>query len=82
MQSCPSQFTTGALRFLLLLPCWLLASLPLLSHNGGMHGSTQADQLLEKLRVLHPDPQAAGREKPWAWFGPISSNKAMTPNPF
>ena len=31
-------------------------------HHGGKHGSMQADMVLEKeLRVLHLDPQAAGR---------------------
>ena len=32
-------------------------------HHGRKHGGTQADMVLEKeLRVLHPDPKAAGRE--------------------
>ena len=32
-------------------------------HHGRKHGSMQADMVLEKeLRVLHLDPQAAGRE--------------------
>ena len=28
-------------------------------HHGGKHGSLQADMVLEELRVLHLDPQAA-----------------------
>jgi hypothetical protein len=33
-------------------------------HHGWEHGSTQVDMVLEKeLRVSHPDPQAAGRER-------------------
>lgn len=32
--------------------------------HGGKHGGTQADEMLEKEhRVLHPDPQAMGRER-------------------
>ena len=31
-------------------------------HHGGKHGGMQADMVLErKLRVLHMDPQGAGR---------------------
>ena len=29
--------------------------------NGEKHGGMLADTLLEGLRILHPDPQAAGR---------------------
>jgi hypothetical protein len=33
------------------------------------HGNVQADMVLERqLRVLHPDQQAAGRERHWAWL--------------
>jgi hypothetical protein len=29
----------------------------------------QADMMLERwLRILHQDPQAAGRERHWAWL--------------
>jgi hypothetical protein len=36
-------------------------------HNVEKQGSTQADMLLErKLRVLHPDQQAIGKEKVYA----------------
>ena len=40
------------------------------------HGSIQADMLLEKeLRILHLDPQAAGRERHWAWLGLQKTSK-------
>jgi hypothetical protein len=29
-------------------------------HHDGKHDSVQADMVLEELRVLYPDPQAAG----------------------
>jgi hypothetical protein len=32
-------------------------------HPGGKHGGMQADLVLEEARVLHLDPQAAGRER-------------------
>jgi len=35
-------------------------------HHGGEHGSLQADMVLEKFRALHPNMQAAGRERHWA----------------
>ena len=31
---------------------------------GRKRGVTQADRVLERLRVLHPDPQAARRREP------------------
>jgi hypothetical protein len=32
-------------------------------HHGGKHGGAQADTMLEKeLRIVHLDPQEAGRE--------------------
>jgi hypothetical protein len=35
----------------------------LVCYHGGKHDSMQADMVLEReLRVLHQDPQAAGRE--------------------
>jgi hypothetical protein len=38
-------------------------------HYGGKHGSMWADVGLEKeLRVLHPDPQPAGREQHRGWL--------------
>ena len=46
-------------------------------HHGRKHGDTQAGMVLEKqLRVLHPDPQAAGREKDTgpSWLKPTLSN--------
>jgi hypothetical protein len=36
--------------------------------HGGKHGEAQADTMLEKeMRVLHPDPKAAGRETASGW---------------
>jgi hypothetical protein len=32
------------------------------------HGSKQSDKELEKLKVLHLDPQTAGRESYWTWL--------------
>ena len=38
-------------------------------HHGREHSGTQADMVLEKLKVLHLDPEAAGRERLWAGMG-------------
>jgi hypothetical protein len=45
-----------------------------------MHGSTQADMVLEKkLGLLYSNPQAAGRERFWTWNWPFKTSKP-TPN--
>ena len=31
-------------------------------HHGGKHEGTQTAMVLKELRVLHPDPQVAGRD--------------------
>ena len=46
-------------------------------YHGGKHGGTQADMVLEMLRVLHLDQQAAGRENDTGPGLSISNFKAL-----
>lgn len=36
-------------------------------HHGGQYGYTHADMVLQKVRVLHLDPQDAGNGSDKAW---------------
>ena len=52
-------------------------------HHGREHSGAQADTVLEKkLKALHPDLQAAGRESHWACLWLLKFQGPFSATPF